>query len=172
MADADGALRGGRTPLRWVGPLPGLGPADPFAAMALLRLGAAGLIALLALARPAFAGRPPAHLLSVALALAAAVAASALAQLRRPASPAAARAAVVVDAVVASGLLLASAADPGARHLFSGLAVPVLAEAVIVLGFGGGLAVWALTSAVEVALEVSVGTGGGGQPGQPPGSSW
>jgi hypothetical protein len=136
--------------------------ARTFTGMALLRLGAAGLIAALALARRAFPGNPPAYALPLGLGLAALVAAAALVQLRRPGSRPVAVGSVVVDATVASGLALASGFDLGAHDLFFGLALPVQAEAVVILGLPGGLAVWAVTSAVHLALEVSEGMGGGG----------
>ncbi len=136
-------------------------PVGTFTGMARLRLGAAGLIPVLVLARRGLPGHPPAHALALGLTLAAAVAASALVQLRRPASRAVAAASAVVDVAVAGGLALAHGFDPAGHDLFFALTLPAQAEAVVVLGLPGGLGAWAVTSGLVMALELSEGGGVG-----------
>ncbi len=109
--------------------------------MALLRLGAAALIGAHALFYLSLPGHPaPSYVEPAALALAIAVGLSAALQLRSRMSRRVAVASMAVDVVVASALLLLYGFDP--RGYLFGLVIPVQAEAAVLLGLYGGLAVW------------------------------
>lgn len=123
-----------------------------WAGMAVLRLGAAGVIGGLGLLYTAPPAHPaPGYVRPVTFVLVVLVAGMAVAQLRWPTSRRLALASLAVDVVVVTGLQFLYAFDPR-RYLFA-LVFPVQAEATVILGLAGGLAVWAAVSVAYGALE-------------------